>query len=140
MESKEKKNIIFIRLFEDEDIYEQIKKACRTHNVKTAVILSGIGQIKHTILGYFREKGDYCPEAFNKRLEILSLSGNVCKQNKDYYLHLHTVLGDEKKKAFGGHLIEGIISVTAEIILLKTSIDVKRKIDNETGLQTLFLE
>ncbi len=140
MQSKEKKNIIFIRLFEDEDVYEQIKKACKIHNVKTAVVLSGIGQIKHTILGYFKEKRDYSPESFNKPLEILSLSGNICKQNNDYILHLHSVLSDEKKKAFGGHLIEGIISITAEIVLLKTPMDVKRKIDNKTGLQALYLE
>ena len=108
--------------------------------METAVVLSGIGQIKHTILGYFKEKGDYNPESFNEPLEILSLSGNICKQNNDYILHLHTVLGDDKKKTYGGHLIEGIISITAEIVLLKTPIDLKRRLDNNTGLQALYLE
>jgi hypothetical protein len=140
MQSKEKKNLIFIRLFEDEEVLEQIKKVCKTHSVKTAVIISGIGQIKNSKLGYFRKKGDYSPEKFKKPLEILSLSGNICKQNNDYIIHVHTVLGDEKKKALGGHLIEGKISVTAEIVLLKTSVEIKRKLDNKTGLQALNLE
>jgi predicted DNA-binding protein with PD1-like motif len=140
MQSKLEKNIILIRLFEDEDIINQIKNACRTHNVKTAIVLSGIGQIKQVSIGYFKEKGNYDPKTYNKPLEILSLSGNICKQKNDYFLHLHIVLGDEEKKAFGGHLIEGKISVTGEIILLKTQIDIKRKLDKKTGLKALYLE
>jgi len=140
MQSKEMKNIIFVKLFQDEDVYEQIKEACKLHDVKTAVVLSGIGQLKQVKLGYFKEKGDYSPELFNKPLEILSLSGNICKQNNDYIIHIHTVLGNEKKNTFGGHLIEGKISITGEIVLLKTPINIQRRVDNKTGLKALFLE
>ena len=140
MQSKEKKNLIFIRLFPDVDVNEQLKDACKIHDVKTAVVLSGIGQLKEAKLGYFKEKGDYAPESFNKPLEILSLTGNICKQDDGYILHLHTVLGDENKNAIGGHFIEGQVSITAEIVLLKTNIPIQRKVDDKTGLKTLFLE
>ena len=140
MQSKSKENIIFIRFFEDEDIFEQLKETCELNKVKTAVVLSGIGQIKQAQLGYFKGKGDYCPESFNKPLEILTISGNICKQKNNYIFHLHTVLSDDKKKAFGGHLLKGKISVTAEIVLLKTMIDVERRFDTKTGLKTLYLE
>ena len=140
MKSNEMNNIIFIRLFQDEDVNEQINEACRLHDVKTAVVLSGIGQLKQVKLGYFKEKGDYTPETFNKPLEILSLSGNICKQNNNYILHLHAVLGDKKKNTIGGHFMEGKISITGEIVLLKTSINVYRKLNNKTGLQALILE
>ena len=140
MKSKEKNNIIFIRLFENEEILDEIKKACKNHIVKTAVILSCIGQIKNAKLGYFKKKGDYSPESFDKPLEILSLTGNICKKDNEYFIHSHAVLSDEKKKAFGGHLLEGNISVTAEIILLKTPIEIKRGLDEKTGLQALNLE
>ena len=140
MQSKETKNIIFMRLFPNEEINEQIKKVCKIYNVKTAVVLSGIGQVKNVKLGYFKKKGDYSPETFEKPLEILSLTGNICKQGNEYIPHLHIVLGDEKKNSLGGHFIEGIISVTAEIVLLKTDVNAKRKIEEETGLQGLFLE
>jgi len=139
MESKEKKNIIFVRLFPNEDVNEQLKEACRRHDVKTVVVISGIGQLKKAQLGYFKEKGDYAPENFGKSLEILSLTGNICKQEDDYILHLHAVLGDEKKNAIGGHFIEGTVSVTGEIVLLKTNLDVQRKLDEKTGLKSLYL-
>lgn len=140
MKSNEMNNIIFIRLFQDEDVNEQLKEACKLHDVKTAIVLSGIGQVKEVKLGYFKEKGDYVPETFNKPLEILSLSGNICKQNNDYLLHLHIVLGDKKKNTVGGHFMEGKISITGEIVLLKTLNDVYRKFDNNTGLKALILE
>ena len=140
MKSKENKNIIFVRLFSDEDVNEQLKEACKKHDVKTAVVISGIGQLKSAQLGYFKTKGDYSPETYNKPLEILSLTGNICKDKSDYTLHLHAILGDEKKNAIGGHFINGTISVTGEIVLLKTDIDIQRKIDDESGLKSLFLD
>ena len=140
MQSKEVENLIFIRLFENEDIFDQLKIACKTHNVKTAIIISGIGQIKNAKLGYFKEKNNYTPKLFIKPLEILSITGNIIREANDYNFHIHVVLGDEKKSAFGGHLLEGNISVTAEIVLLKSSIDLIRKIDDKTGLKTLYLE
>ena len=140
MQSKEKKNIIFVRLFTDEDVNEQIKKACKNHNVKTAVVISGIGQLKKTQIGYFKQKGDYSKETFNKPLEILSLTGNICKEKDDYVLHLHTVLGEENKNATGGHFMEGTIGVTGEIVILKTDIIAKRKDDDKTGLKMLSFE
>ena len=139
MQSKENKDIIFVRLFPNEDVNEQLKEACKLHNVKTAVVLSSIGQLKKAKLGYFKEKGDYSPEIFNKPLEILSLTGNICKQENDYILHLHAVLGDEKKNAIGGHFTEGIVSITGEIVLLKTNLDVQRKLNKKTGLKDLYL-
>ena len=140
MQSSEKKNIVYIRLFPEEDINKGIKEACEKHNITTGVILSGIGQAKNVKLGYFKEKGDYSPKEFEKPLEILSLTGNICKQNDDSILHLHIMLGDENKNSIGGHFIEGTISVTGEIVLLKTSVELNRKLNEKTGLMDLFLE
>ena len=122
MQSKEEGNIIFIRLFSDEDMQEKLKEACRSHNVNTAVVLSGLGQLKKIQLGYFKEKNNYNPENFDAPHELLSLTGNICKQDGVYNLHLHVILGNEKKNTVGGHLIEGKVEITNEIVLLKTDV------------------
>ena len=140
MKSKENNNIIFIRLFPEENVNEQLIKACKNHNVKTAIVLSGIGQLKYAQLGYFVEKENYAPETFSEPLELLSITGNICRQEDGYTLHLHVVLGDKEKKTIGGHFIDGNISITGEIILLKSDINIKRKIDDNTGLMTLILD
>lgn len=140
MQSKEENNLILVRLFSDEDIYQALKEVCLKHKVDTAVVLSGLGQLKQSTLGYFKEKGNYTPQEFVAPHELLSLDGIISHEAGEYKFHLHAVLGNEKKQAFGGHLLKGIAHVTNEIALLKTGIKVKRKVDAGTGLQGMFLE
>jgi len=139
MDTKINNDILIIRLDQNESVNEKIIEACKKHKIKTAVVLSGIGQLKNVELGYFKKKGDYSPEIFHNPLELLSLSGNIVKNNENYILHLHSILGDDKKNAIGGHFISGQISVTAEIFIKKIGISIIRKKDKKTGLNSLFI-
>lgn len=140
MDCKEKNNLIVIKLDTNEDLLGELEKTCKIYNIMTAIVISGIGQLKQAKLGYFREKNDYSPTSFLEPLELLSLNGNICKQNGKYIFHLHTILGNEMKNTYGGHLIDATVSVTAEIVLLKTDLIIKRQYDQRTGLQSLRLE
>jgi len=140
MQSTQKENLIFIRLFPGEDILEKLQEACKKYHVDTAVVISGIGQLKDFKLGYFKGKGDYTPEHFKTPHELLSLQGNIAKQSEGYIFHLHAILSNENKEVVGGHLIEGFIEVTNEIVLLKTDVKVDRKVEDSTGLKGMFLE
>lgn len=140
MQCKEDDSLVLIRLFSDEDFYEELKEACRAHEVETGVFISGIGQLKDFKLGYFIAKGDYGEKQFRDVHELIGLQGNVVFQDGEYVFHVHCVVGNREKKAFGGHLLDGTVSVTNEIVLLKTGIKAKRKIGEETGLKELFLE
>ena len=140
MQSKEKDDMIFIRLFPGEEIIKNIILCCEKHNVETGIIISGIGQLKNVKIGYFKKKGDYSPEIIKKPTELISLSGNICKKEYDYILHTHITLGDEKKKLIGGHLIKGTVNITAEIVILKSNINISRVYDDETGLENLELK
>ena len=140
MQSKEQENLIIVRLFPDENVFDCLKEVCDKYRVKTAVILSGLGQLGSFSLGFFREKGDYAQQDFHEPYELLSLTGNISKQSGEYDFHLHVVLGDEQKKLVGGHFIKGIVSITGEIVLLKTDLEIKREQEKETGLKGLFLD
>ena len=140
MKCIKKDKLIIIRLFPDENIIEEIKNTCKKYNVKTAVVISGLGQLKSFKLGYFKEKGNYSPEEFKIPHELVSLTGNIIHQKDDYLLHIHAVLSDGHKKAIGGHLIHGAIEVTGEIILLTSNISFKRELDEKTGLNLISLE
>ncbi len=151
MQSKEKDNLIFARLFPGEEIFESLEKVCRKYNIETAVILSGLGQLGEFELGFFKEKGNYLPEKFTEPHELLLLTGNVSLparnashseaggQDGQYEFHLHAVLGNKQKRAVGGHFIKGTVSVTGEIVLLKTDLKVRRETEETTGLKGLFL-
>jgi len=64
MESAEENGVVFVRLFPGEDFFAALEEACRKHDAKTAVFLSGVGQLRDFTLGFFRKKGDYVPQAF----------------------------------------------------------------------------
>lgn len=138
-QSKEKDNLIFVRLFPGEVLYDALKEVCRKHNVVTAVVLSGLGQMKEFTLGYFSSKGDYRPEEFTEPHELVVLTGNISKQGDDHNFHLHAALGTSDKEIIGGHLMGGKIEITAEIVLLKSDLMMQRRIDEKTGLSGLFL-
>ena len=140
MQNKEENGLIFIRLFSGEDIYHELRKVCQKYKVETAVVLCGIGQLKQFELGYFKEKGNYTPQEFEKPHELLSLTGNISDQEGEYNFHLHAVLGNEERGVGGGHLIRGKVEVTNEIVLLKTNLKIKRKLNENTGLQEMLLE
>ena len=140
MQSKQNKNLILIRLLPDEDIFEKLREICKKYQIDTAVVISGIGQLKDFKLGYFKEKGNYTPQHFEKPHEILSLEGNIIKQDEEYIFHLHAALANENKEAVGGHLIEGVVEVTNEIVLMKVDVKIHRKLEDTTGLEGMFLE
>lgn len=140
MQSKEREGVIFIRLFPNESIHDELIKACSEHRIETAVVLSGVGQLKEFKLGYYKRKGDYMPEEFSGPHELLSLAGNISNQDGEYNLHLHATLGNEKKGVIGGHLIQGKVEVTNEIVLLGTRLRIERRLVERTGLQEMFLE
>ncbi|MDP2916420.1 MAG: DUF296 domain-containing protein [Dehalococcoidia bacterium] len=140
MQSKEEGNLVLARFFTDEDIYESLKEVCRKHDIETAVVVCGLGQLKQFTLGYFKEKGNYTPQEYEKPHELLSLDGIISREKGEYSFHLHAVLGNENKEAIGGHLIKGKVQVTNEIALIKTGVRVQRRLDEDTGLQALYLE
>lgn len=137
MQSTEKKTIVFARLFPGEDVNKELIELCKKHNIDSGVILSGIGQFEKVELGYFKSKGDYLHEVFEKPLEVLSLNGNICKMGDEYVLHIHAVLSDDKKNAIGGHFMNAIVSITGEIVILKTNVTFKRETDEQTGLKKM---
>ncbi|MDD5738899.1 MAG: DNA-binding protein [Candidatus Pacebacteria bacterium] len=151
MQSQEKDNLIIARFFPNENVFEQLKNLCLKHNIKTGVVLSGIGQLGFVELGFFKEKGNYTPQKFESPLEVLNISGIISANEKslplhhnevwrggEYDFHLHINLSNEQKNTLGGHFIGGIVSVTLEIAILKTDIAIKRDIEEKTGLRGLF--
>jgi hypothetical protein len=49
-------------------------------------------------------------------------------------LHLHAVLGKADGSVVGGHLIEGYVRPTLEVILIQPPNYLRKRKDHETGL------
>ncbi len=140
MEYRDDGRVILIRLHQGEDLIDSLKEIARKCDLKTGVIVSGIGMLKQAELAFFVAAGEYATVFFPEPRELVSLSGNIILQDGDYQMHMHAVLADEKKQTVAGHLSKGKVNVTNEIAILKASIEARRKLDDSTGLMALTFE
>lgn len=72
----------------------------------------------------------------NERFEIVSLVGTF---SRDGSCHLHISMSDTNGATFGGHLIEGIVFTTCEVVFgCIQGVDFPRVFDDRTGYSELL--
>jgi uncharacterized protein len=102
--------------------------------------LSGIGAFHRVRLGYFdREARKYQPVDIDEQVELLSLIGNFARKDGKVKLHAHVIVGKRDGSAHGGHLLEGHVWPTMEIMVVETPAYLQRTMDEMTGLALLDL-
>jgi hypothetical protein len=140
MESKEKNSIILINLENDEDLFNSLKILCKKHKIKNGFIISGIGQLKNFTLAFYKKNKGYLSKKFYDIHELLHLSGNICLIQNNYEFHIHAILSNKNMNLIGGHLIEGNVEYTNEVVILKTTIDFTRYFDETSGLKKILIK
>ncbi|MHA1444631.1 MAG: PPC domain-containing DNA-binding protein [Candidatus Hodarchaeales archaeon] len=125
-----------IRLMKGDDILLSLQKFCKEHQEIGAGKINGIGAVSHAVLGFY-DGHQYLENDFEEPLEILSLLGNVAK---DQIIHIHGIFGRKDGSCIGGHILPGCtVSFTCEIHLTVLIPSVERVKDIETNLQLLNL-
>jgi len=127
----------FLRIDKDEDLFESLLKWAEEKKLKSGH-LSGIGALKDVELGFYHlDKKEYERKVFPKEAELLSLEGNLSFLDNKPFFHIHTVLGDEQFRAFGGHLFSAKVAVTCEINFREFDEQVIRTMNDEVALNTI---
>ncbi|HZD19579.1 MAG TPA: PPC domain-containing DNA-binding protein [Burkholderiales bacterium] len=106
-----------------------------------AARLSAIGAFSEVVLGYFDwEKKDYKRIPLREQVEVLSLLGDIALGEKgEPKLHAHVVLGKRDGTAHGGHLLEGRVRPTLEVLLIQSPAALQKVHDPETGLALIHI-
>jgi len=139
MKFKKIKDNYFIRLERGEKIIENLKNFCAKQKIKCGYFF-GIGALDRVELAhYIVENKKYTSKMLNEPLEIINMSGNITTFGNDVYLHCHITLSDDEMNAIAGHLKEGKISATCEIVLIKLNAKINRKHDEFIGLNLMDL-
>ena len=125
-----------IRLMKGEDILLSLQEFCKEHQEIGAGNVNGIGAVSNVVLGFY-DGQQYCENTFQEPLEILSLIGNIAKNQ---IVHLHGIFGRKDGSCIGGHILPGcIVSFTCEIYLTTMLPGIERVKDIETNLMLLNL-
>jgi uncharacterized protein len=104
------------------------------HHV-TAAHFTAIGAFSRVIVAYF----DWATKAYRnipieEQVEVLSLAGDIAIDRGQPKVHAHVVVGKADATAHGGHLVEGHVRPTLELILTELPRHLQRRRDRESGL------
>ena len=106
----------------------------RDHGI-TAGRFTAIGAFGELTLGFFDwEKKQYQKIPIHEQVEVLSLVGDVALKDGQPTLHAHVVVGKADGTAHGGHLMEGYVRPTPEVMLVESPNFLQRTHDEESGL------
>jgi len=121
-----------IRLEKGEKIVEKLKEFCKVNSLSGGFFF-GLGAVEYVELAHYDlDKKKYSTVELKKPLELLNITGSI-GVGKELIVHAHITLSDNKMHAFGGHLVEAVISGTLEVYFIKLSA-LRKKHDSQTGL------
>jgi predicted DNA-binding protein with PD1-like motif len=101
---------------------------------------TALGAFSSALLGFFDvERKEYVEIPVAEQVEVLSLVGNITLDKGEPKVHAHAVLGLADGATRGGHLLEGHVRPTLELILTESPVQLRRRFDAETGLALIQL-
>lgn len=104
----------------------------------SAASFTAIGAFRDVELGYFMwDRKDYKRIRIDEQVEVLALVGNIALKDDEPKLHPHIVVGKSDGTAHGGHLMQGHVRPTLEVVVEETPAHLHRVFDEQTGLALL---
>lgn len=124
-----------VRLEEGEEVVDSLRAWADQYGVGFAAVWA-IGALRRATLGYWDPAvGTYQHLQVDEQVEVVSLSGNISRgEDGQPVPHMHVTLGRAGGQTVGGHLIEGAVFPTLEVVLFALPATVVRKPDAATGL------
>ena len=139
MKIKKSGNCYIVRLQKGEEILTSLRDAFTQVKLKGAFFF-GLGVGENLVLGYFdASQQTYFKKLFAGEYEFTSLAGNIALAGREVVVHCHVTVTDREFHAFGGHLVQGTVPATCEIMMLPLPEVQSRKLDTTTGLNLLHV-
>jgi uncharacterized protein len=106
----------------------------REHQLR-ATQFTAIGAFSRVVVAYFDwATREYRNIPIGEQVEVLSLIGDITLDEGQHKVHAHVVVGKADATAHGGHLIEGQVRPTLEIVLTEAPAHLLRRFDPQSGL------
>jgi uncharacterized protein len=106
-----------------------------------AAQITGVGAFEHATVGWFdRAAKDYRRIPVDQQCEVLSLLGDIAEGPDGPIVHVHTVLGLSDGTTRGGHLLEGKVFPTLEVIVTETPAELRKVLQPDLGIALIDLD
>jgi uncharacterized protein len=123
-----------------DEVLSSLLEFAQRENIRGATF-TAIGALSDAVLNYFNwEKKEYEKIPVREQVEVAALIGDVADDPKGKpSLHIHTVLGTRDGSAKAGHLGEGHVRPTLEVIVTESPTHLRKVKDEESGLALIRL-
>ena len=100
-----------------------------------------LGAFEKAVIAYFDwEKKKYLKIPIYEQVEVVTLAGDIVPDDKGKAsLHAHVVLGRRDGTTRGGHLLEGKVRPTLEVVIEETRAGLRRRKRPELGIALIDL-
>lgn len=124
-------------LDEGDEAVESLLRFARENDI-TAGRFTGLGAFSDVVFGFFDlDKRDYHRIPIAEQVEVATFVGDFALHGDELNLHPHVVVSKRDGTAHGGHLIEGHVRPTLEVLVTASPDYLQRTTDPQTGLALL---
>jgi len=103
--------------------------------------ITAVGAFERATAGWFdRAAKQYRRIPVGEQCEVLSLIGDVAEGQDGPSLHAHVVLGLSDGTARGGHLLEGWVFPTLEVVVTGTPAELRKVMRPDLGIALIDLD
>lgn len=123
-----------------DEVMAALKKVAAEEKLGGAQI-SAIGAFSSARLAYFDwDSKSYTPIPVNEQVEVATLAGDIAiGPDGGASVHVHAVLGKRDGSAVAGHVEEGHVRPTLEIIVTESPSHLRKRKDASSGLALIDL-
>lgn len=123
-------------IFETDDELTSGLKRFATEQKLAGSSFKAIGALSKVKLAWLDWKTKkYQPSVvLDEQVELVSMIGDVALKDGQPQVHAHVVVAKADGTAHGGHLLEGHVRPTCEVILTESPRHLQKEIDPESGL------
>lgn len=117
-----------------EEVIATLTKFAKERHI-SAGHFAAIGAFSGAAIGYYdMDKKDYLRNEVKEQVEVVSLIGDIALDKGSPKIHAHAILGRRDGSAMAGHLLDGYVRPTLEIVLEDSDGKLQRRFDPQSGL------
>jgi len=123
-----------LRFDKGEEVLSLLVTFAEKEAIKSGVF-SGIGSTDEILISWYNlEEKKYHDHALKKKLEVVSLNGNLSMADGKAVVHAHGCFSDVELISRSGHVKRLIVSSTCEVFLETFNAKIERKYSSDAGL------
>src|ERR1700727_1692783 len=123
-----------------DEAFDALTQFARAQDLEASQI-TAVGAFSRATVGWFdRAAKQYRRIPVDEQCEVLSLIGDVAEGQDGPVLHAHVVLGLSDGTTRGGHLLEGLVFPTLEVVVTETPAELRKVMRPDIGIALIDLE